>query len=375
MTSGEHSDLARRSGTSERRLRAWAYLARVVEGPCAELPPLIARCGPEGTAELIGSNDDRLGDAVRRRARARRGRDRADEDLRILDRLGGRLVTSDSAEWPQERLQEFGIDGDAPDGSPPVALWTVGELELTRLQGHAAAIVGTRAASGYGEHVTAEVSADMAERGFAVVSGAAYGIDGAAHRAALAVGGATAAVLACGLDRAYPAGHVRLLREIAARGVVFTEYPPGAVPGRHRFLARNRLVAGMADATVVVEAGYRSGAVNTAGWAERLGRELFAVPGPVTSATSAGCHRLIRDGRARIATGAADVLQVVGPLDATARPPDAPTDAGRGVDELDLVQLAVHDGLPASGGACCEEIAVEAGVPVSEAMSALALLE
>lgn len=376
MTAEHRSDLARRSGTTDRRLRAWAYLSRVVEGPCAQLVSLIARSGPEETALFIRRNGQDLDDRLRRRARARRGRDVVSEDLRILDRLGGRLVTPDSPEWPQSRMTEFGLDEDVPDGSPPVALWTLGALELTRLGEQAAAIVGTRAASGYGEHVTAEIAAELADRGFVVVSGAAYGVDGAAHRAALGVGGETAAVLACGLDRAYPAGHVRLLREIAARGVVFTEYPPGVVPGRHRFLARNRLVAGMADATVVVEAGHRSGAINTAGWAERLDRRLLAVPGPVTSATSAGCHRLIRDSRAHIATGAADVVEVAGKFDASADSPGAhEAGPGKPTDGLTLLQLAVHDGLPSSGSASCERVAVEAGMPVSEVMSALAVLE
>lgn len=362
-------------GTPEERLRAWAYLSRVVEGPCTALIEQIDACGPIEVAAQVWNND--VSAELEARTRARRAHDAADHDLATLRRLGGRLVTPDSPEWPAWRTATFSNDCEQPDGARPVALWVLGALALTRVEEQSVAIVGTRAASGYGEHVAAEISADLAAEGYAIVSGAAYGIDGAAHRSALAVGGDTVAVLACGLDRVYPSGHARLLREIAARGVVVSEYPPGTVPGKHRFLSRNRLVAGFADATVIVEAGRRSGAANTARWAVRMHRHLLAVPGPVTSATSAGCHALLRGRQAEMATGAADVIDVAGRLDPFHMRPGEERRASdrRATDRLTPVQLAVHDGLPASGGRTCEEVAREAGVPVPAVMSALAVLE
>jgi DNA processing protein len=143
------------------------------------------------------------------------------------------------------------------------------------------------------------------------VSGGAYGIDGAAHRATLATDGFTVAVLAGGIDVPYPSGHSGLLHRIGQQGLVVTEYPPGIRPARHRFLTRNRLVAALSGATVVVEAGVRSGAANTAAWARALGRPVCAVPGPITSAASAGCHALL-SGDAHIVTRAADVVELIG---------------------------------------------------------------
>src|SRR5690606_23921427 len=170
--------------------------------------------------------------------------------------------------------------------APPLALWVRGPGRLGELGGTAVAVVGARAATSYGAHVAAELGSGLADRGCTVVSGAAIGIDGAAHRGALAVEGATVAVLACGIDRIYPASHELLLERIAASGLVVSEYPPGGVPARHRFLVRNRLIAGLAVGTVVVEAGLRSGAQRTAADAMSLGRQVMAVPGPVTSAMS-----------------------------------------------------------------------------------------
>jgi DNA processing protein len=166
-----------------------------------------------------------------------------------------------------------------------------------------------------GEQVTADLTAGLTERGVAVISGGAYGIDGAAHRAALASDGVTVAVLAGGIDILYPAGHSGLLHRIGSNGLLVTEYPPGVRPARHRFLTRNRLVAAFAGAAVVVEAGLRSGAANTAAWARSLGRVVGAVPGPVTSSASAGCHALLRDG-AHLVTRAEDIVEFVGRIGA-----------------------------------------------------------
>ena len=173
------------------------------------------------------------------------------------------------------------------------------------------ALVGARAATGYGEHVTMEASAGLVDRGIAIVSGAAYGIDGMAHRAALASSGQTVAILAGGVDRFYPSGHDALLGRIVESGVVVSELPCGAAPTKWRFLQRNRLIAAVSQATVVLEAGWRSGSLNTAGHAASLGRPLGAVPGPVTSAASAGCHRLIRDFGAVCVTSADEMAELM----------------------------------------------------------------
>src|SRR5581483_6369718 len=224
--------------------------------------------------------------------------DCAAEDLERIDRLGGRLIMPDCDEWPTIEFTSFaGVDRRRhAAGMAPLALWVIGDLAVIEVASRAAAVVGTRASTTYGEHVATDLVAGLCERDVAVVSGGAFGIDGAAHRAALAEDGRTVAVLAGGVDVAYPVDHSALLHRIRRSGLLVSEYPPGIRPARHRFLVRNRLVAALAGATVVVEAGLRSGAANTAAWARALGRVVCAVPGPVTSSASAGCHELLRNG-------------------------------------------------------------------------------
>ena len=194
----------------------------------------------------------------------------------------------------------------------------------------AVAVVGARACTVYGEHVAGDLAAGLGDRGWTVVSGGAYGIDAAAHRGSLAVDAPTVAVLACGVDVAYPAAHDGLLRSVRAMGVVVSELPPGARPTRRRFLDRNRVIAALGRGTVVVEAALRSGALNTAGHADELSRTVMAVPGPVTSAASAGCHELLRARGAALVTDAADVLDLVGrPGDRRPRPPPGLREAAR----------------------------------------------
>ncbi|MDG3010999.1 DNA-protecting protein DprA [Rhodococcus sp. D2-41] len=356
------------------KLRAWAYLSRVTEGPCAALLSLVDQIGPVDAARAVRQHSD-LPEALRSRTEGRRHIDRVDADLALLDRLGGRLLTREDPEWPHWRFVEL---GRARDTAAPTALWVLGDPDLAAVTERAAAIVGTRAASGYGEHVATELSGDLAAEDWAVISGAAYGIDGAAHRAALAAGGVTVAVLACGIDRVYPSGHAGLLRHIAESGSVVTEYPPGTIPAKFRFLARNRLVAALSDATVVVEAGWRSGARNTARWARALGRPVLAVPGPVTAATSRGCHRMIREGEAQLVTGAADVVEAAGPLDAAAgigavRAADRAH--RRPTDGLDEGELAVYEALPVRGCRDEDQLSVESGLGVGAVRAALPGLE
>jgi DNA processing protein len=221
--------------------RAWAYLSRVAEPPCAELAALAGWVGPQEAADRVRRglvNDD-----LARRTEARRQIDRAAEDLELLARRGGRLITPDCDEWPLLMFAAFGGAAVRSHGGPPMVLWALGPARLDEVVQRAAAVVGTRAATAYGEHVSADLAAGLAERDDAVVSGGAYGIDGTAHRAALAADGITAAVLAGGLDIPYAAGHSGLPHRIGQHGLLFTEYPPGTRPARHRFLTRNRLVA------------------------------------------------------------------------------------------------------------------------------------
>ena len=167
----------------------------------------------------------------------------------------------------------------------------------------------------YGEHVTIELVGGLVDRGFAIAAGGAYGIEGTAHRAALANGGKTIAVLAGGVDRFYPSGHETLLTRVVERGAVVSEVAPGTAPTKWRFLQRNRILAALGRTTVVVEAGWRSGSLNTAGHAAALGRPVGAFPGSVTSSASAGAHRLIRESGATLVTDAGDVAALVGAAD------------------------------------------------------------
>jgi DNA processing protein len=229
--------------------------------------------------------------------------------VRQAARFRARLLTPEHPFWPTG-LADLEHHG-------PIALWVRGNDEALEALGNSIALVGARAATGYGEHVTMEASAGLVDRGFAIVSGAAYGIDGMAHRAALASSGQTVAFLAGGVDRFYPSGHDALLTRIVEAGAVISELPCGAPPTKWRFLQRNRLIAAVSQATVVLEAGWRSGSLNTANHAAALGRPLGAVPGPVTSAASAGCHRLIRDYQATLVTNPDEMAELMPALDAS----------------------------------------------------------
>ncbi|HLI36078.1 MAG TPA: DNA-processing protein DprA [Streptosporangiaceae bacterium] len=318
----------------------------------------------------------------------------AGADLAAFRREGIRLACPGDPEWPTQL--------DALGSARPYALWLRGNADLRYCCLRSVSIVGARAATAYGAHVSAQMSAALSERGWTVVSGGAYGIDGCAHRGALAADGVTVAVLACGVDYAYPRGHETLLAAIAAQGVVVSEWPPGTAPMRQRFLVRNRVIGALTRGTVVVEAGLRSGALSTAAHTAGLGRPLMAVPGPVTSDLSAGCHKIIREWGASCVTCAQDVIELLAPLGesapaqyAAARQDRAPghDDApGRGSavcqigmpggrdapvlshDDLDPVTAAVLDAVPALGGAGPARIAVTAGLGLDAVIRSLGLL-
>lgn len=299
----------------------------------------------------------------------------ATESLRQCRRLGGRFVVPGDAEWPEAALHSLvllaarraGDDGPRRgcDVAPPLGLWVRGPHSLTEATATSVAVVGARAATGYGAHVAAELGYGLADRGWAVVSGGAYGIDAAAHRGALAAEGVTVVVLACGVDTAYPVGHTNLFEKIADEGLLVSEWCPGSSPRRQRFLVRNRVIAALTVGTVVVEAAARSGALATARRAHDLGRVLMAVPGPVTSAMSVGAHQMVRERDARLVTCASEVVEEVGRIgtDLAARPQAPPTVR----DALGREADAVLDVLDRRGRSVTE-IAVDAGVsvPVTE---------
>lgn len=290
-------------------------------------------------------------------------------ELRVLERLGGTVVVPEDARWPRP-LDDLGT-------AAPLCLWVRGALGRPSaggfLAGRSVAVIGARACTAYGEHVTAELVAGLVASGWTVVSGGAYGIDAVAHRAALAAGGQTIAFLAGGVDRLYPAGNTRLLEAVVDGGAVVSEVPPGSVPTKTRFLLRNRLIAASALATVVVEAAWRSGALSTARHAAALLRPVGAVPGPVTSAASAGCHRLLREGSAVCVTDAAEVADLAGGLGSDLAA-DPESDA-RPEDGLGPELRRTLDGLPVRRPVAPESVARAAGLTLVETRSALGRLE
>lgn len=355
----------------EQRLLAWVYLSRVVLGPCAPLTALIDSVGVLEAARAV--RECRLPQVLRAATATRRAVDLAAEDVERVRRLGGRVVTPEDPEWPAWRL--LGLrqlePGRDADGAVPLVLWVRGPMSLLGASERALAVVGARCSTGYGDRATGEIAGALAAKGWTIVSGAAFGIDAMAHRAALAVGGPTIAVLACGVDRPYPAQHDRLIAQIAETGLVVSEYPPGTAARKHHFLARNRLVASLSDGVLVVEAGLRSGARNTVKWARRLGRPALAVPGPITSASSVGCHRMIREGEALLVTGAEEVIDEAGPL-RLSLPTERAADPG---DELAGDQQLVYAALPAVGSRVPHELATRTALPVATVRAVLAELE
>jgi DNA processing protein len=283
--------------------------------------------------------------------------------LQRTEQVRARVVVPGDVGWPR-RLDDLGL-------RRPFALWVRGPGLIAEGALPSAALVGARAATRYGEQVAADLAADVAGRGWAVVSGAAYGIDAAAHRGALAVGGCTVAVVATGVDEHYPRGNDALLARIGDEGAIVTELPPGTRPTRAGFLARNRLIAALAHVVVVVEAAVRSGSAATVARAVELGREICAVPGPVTSATSVGAHALLRDG-ATLVTCGADVVEAAGPwLAAAAAAEPASVDAR---DALSRADRSLLDAFPARTGADEATLARRSGLAAAEVPGRLARL-
>ncbi len=329
----------------------------------SEVLALVTGADADGEALLAGEAEDAaLGRAVPR-WRDRLGEIPSTTQLAAWQDRGFRLIVPGDAEWPTQ-LDDL---GDAR----PLLLWLRGSANLRLTCVNSVAIVGSRAATGYGQHVAIEMAAALAEKGTATVSGGAYGIDAGAHRGALAAGGETVAVLAGGLSFGYPQGNSSLFTAIAAQGVLVSECPPDAGPTRPGFLVRNRIIAALSRGVVVVEAALRSGALNSARHARELCRPVMAVPGPVTSEYSAGCHELIRDYGSMLVTCGADVLvHVALPIAGlpSAGPRSGPSTAR---DVLDPVAVAVLEEVPIRGGRGPASIAVRAGVDLDTALRCL----
>ena len=290
-----------------------------------------------------------------------------DRDLATMQRLGGRMLIPSDELWPRQ-LADLGLQ-------EPICLWWRGVEQTLPPASSAIALVGSRDSTSYGSSVTGDLAYSLAQRGFTIISGGAYGIDAHAHRAALAGSGGgvpTIAVMAGGVDRFYPSGNEDLLRAVANQGAVLAEVPPGSAPTRYRFLQRNRLIAALASVTVVVEARWRSGALNTAHHAETLGRAVGAVPGSVHSANSAGCHRLLREGGAVCVTDSGEVAELASPSGESL--PEPKTGRAEVQDGLTLEDLILLDALPLRATSTVEKLATVAGLSADSVRAGLGRL-
>lgn len=358
------------TGALDPERAARVVLSRVGEPGDPRLTGLVAELGAETV--LTGLREQSAHGELHASLAVRLRQADAAAELEQAGRLGIRCITPADDEWPPALVDLAHGPCLHERGGPPIALWARGSARLDQLATRCVAVVGSRSATTYGAAVAGEIGATLGEAGHTVVSGAAFGIDNAAHRGALAVEGPTVAVLACGVDRAYPAAHQGLLDYIAGVGVVVSEAAPGCAPTRIRFLARNRLIAAISQGTVVVEAAIRSGALNTANWAAGLSRVLMGVPGPVTSEPSAGVHQLIRTRGALLVTDGQEVLEAVAPSGThTLAPVHAPVVAR---DLLTAEQRQVLDAVPLRRAAPAAKIALTAGLApqrVDEALSEL----
>jgi DNA processing protein len=375
---------------------AAAYLNRVAEPASVPLWMFVQQHGYLAAAAAVRAGQ--VPAEVASCTEARRTAADPYADLAAAQRNGIRLLTPADDDWPhfalaalqatgQRRAAQWqaGVRARPARGEliPPLALWVRGSAPLATVGVRSVAVVGSRAATAYGEHIASEFAYGLAQRDVVVISGGAYGIDAAAHRGALTAGGCSVLVSAGGLDRPYPSGHRHLYDRTAEQGLLVSERPPGSAPHRQRFLSRNRLIAALGAATLVVEAAHRSGALNSAGYARDLGRPVLAVPGPVTSAMSVGCHRLLQrdEDPAWLVTSVAEVLSYCGSADLVEGPggagaPGEPASARRPYDSLDVVARSVLDGFPGRGRSVTEaELSRLSGQPISQVIAALPVLQ
>jgi len=351
---------------SEADRLARVVLSRAVEPGDSTTSSLVRQLGPQGAVrhQLAPKDDSGLPDRLRVVDPVR--------ELEQAERCGIRFVVPGDAEWPPglddlDHVEDVQLLGGTPPG-----IWVKGPMPLTELA-TSVAVVGSRSSSIYGEEVARDIAGHVAGSGVPVVSGGAKGIDYAAHDGALLAGGATVAVLACGVDRVYPQQNRRLLHHLAAEFAVVSEQPPGSAPTRIRFLARNRLIAAMTRGSVLVEAALRSGALNTVGWAEQLSRPVMCVPGPVASYTSQGVHYWLRRGGAMLVSDGSEVLEAIGSsgqhLVTEPRGEERPRDVLSRADQL------VLEAVPVASPASVDSIARGCGQHVRTAVTALGRLE
>ncbi|HEX2904452.1 MAG TPA: DNA-processing protein DprA [Jatrophihabitans sp.] len=369
----------------DENLLAAAYLNRVAEPAAIALWLLVREHGYRQAAAMVRAAE--VPPEVAACTEARRDTTDPHADLAAAERNGIRLLTPASPDWPhfalgamdrlaRRRCAEWltGRRARAAAGEliPPLALWVRGNGQLASIGIRSISMVGSRSATAYGDLVASDFAYALARREVTVISGGAYGIDAAAHRGALAADGACVLVSAGGLDRPYPSGHAGLYDRTAEAGLLVSERPPGSAPQRQRFLSRNRLIAAFGTATLVVEAGLRSGALNTARHARDLGRPVLAVPGSITSAMSVGCHRLLqRDEQpAQLVTTVTEVLSYCG--GEVALPDAAPRTL---YDALDLAARTVLDAFPAAGTADPGQLSRLSGLPLEGVRDALAALQ
>lgn len=362
------------SGRTEERL-ARLELSLVAEPGDGRLAALLHELAPSDVLHAVRRGSASVPAVWRERVTG--SDDRARSILALGGERGLRWVVPGDREWPAPvddlaHLTGSGVGASHDGGGAPVGLWVRGSGRLDEVVEQSVAVVGARDCTAYGSELASELAADLVDADVVVVSGAAFGIDAAAHRGALALGGPTVAVLACGADLDYPRANAALLSRIAADGVVVSEQPPGQVPTKSRFLSRNRLIAALATATVVVEAAVRSGSLNTLRWAEALGRPAMAVPGPVSSQQSAGCHRAIRDGRAVLVTEGREVLAEVHGPGVVAEPP--PGGSTTEFDRLPVPARSVLDALDWEQARAVPEISAAATVTTGDTRRALELL-
>ncbi len=353
---------------------ALMLLSSMVEPGDAELDDLLGEFGPIETVKRLWEGE--VPDRLRRLTSAlvactHDPADRAAQIASATRACGARVLIPGDPDWP-EQLRDLLLvcDADEPHVRPPRCLWVRGEQDLAQLCRRSVAIVGSRAASEYGQHLADDLAADLTDAGWTIVSGGAFGIDRAAHLGALARGGSTVSVLACGVELPYPKANHSMFDLIVEKGLLVSEWPPGSSAMKHRFLTRNRVIAALSAGTVVIEAAHRSGARNTARHAAELGRVLMFTPGPVTSSMSAGVHQLAREPwEARLVTRAEEVIEdltgIGGPL-ATAPPPQR-----RPIDRLTEVEARLVEALPRGYVVETTRLAAAAGVPTETAAETL----
>ena len=361
---GLPADRAARVSEADRLARV--VLSRAVEPGDVTTSSLVRQLGPQGAVreQLVPKKGSGLPDRIREVDPVR--------ELEQAERCGIRFLVPGDAEWPPGLDDLDHVDSVQALGGTPPGLWVKGPMPLTELA-TSVAVVGSRTCSVYGDEVARAIAGAVAAAGIPVVSGGAKGIDFAAHDGALLAGGASVAVLACGVDRVYPQQNRRLLAHLAAEFAVVSEQPPGSSPTRIRFLARNRLIAALTRGTVLVEAALRSGALNTVGWAEQLSRSVMCVPGPVTSYVSQGVHVCFRRGGASLVTHGSEVLEVLGA--SGQHLVEVPRGDVRPRDELSRGDQLVLEQVPVGSPAGVVSIARQTSLHVRDADAALRRLE